>query len=137
MSTFIEGSQLEALLSDSSKKAGKDFVIVDVRDEDFKYGNIKSAVNIPAHELLANPDAAVEQVLKAEPQTIIFHCALSQVRGPKSARAFAEAMKSIPGEKKPEVVVLRGGFNEFQKQYRDSDFLVNLDADAWDRGIMF
>jgi len=62
----------------SSKEAKRDFVVVDVRDDDFVGGNIKGAINEPSKEFLMNVDGLVKQT-KAAP-LIIFHCALSQVR---------------------------------------------------------
>jgi len=133
---YVDSSEVVALLRDKTKTPGKDFVIVDVREVDFKYGNIPSAINIHAADMLEAPEKQLDKILENKPQTVIFHCALSQVRGPKSANAFAQALKNVPGPK-PDVVVLRGGFNEWQKQHRETDLVENLDAAAWDQGIMF
>lgn len=62
----------------SSKEPKKDFVVIDVRDDDFAGGNIKGAINKPSREFSMNVDSLVKQT-KAVP-LIIFHCALSQVR---------------------------------------------------------
>lgn len=45
-------------------------------------------------------------------------CALSQVRGPKSARIYSELQKQLHPESQQEVLVLRGGFTEFAQQYK-------------------
>jgi len=60
-------------------KSGKpDFVVVDVRDDDFIGGNIKGAINEPSKEFGQNVDRLVTQMRKVP--LVIFHCALSQVR---------------------------------------------------------
>lgn len=62
----------------SGKQAKKDFVVVDVRDDDFIGGNIKGAINKPSREFLMNVDGLVKQTKQVP--LIIFHCAMSQVR---------------------------------------------------------
>jgi len=65
-------------LMKSGEAPKKDFVVVDVRDEDFAGGNIKGAINQPSRQFLMNVDGLVKKT-KTVP-LIIFHCALSQVR---------------------------------------------------------
>jgi rhodanese-related sulfurtransferase len=62
----------------SEEKAKTDFVVVDVRDDDFIGGNIKGAINQPSSEFLMNVDRLVMQTKQV--RCVIFHCALSQVR---------------------------------------------------------
>jgi len=64
--------------------------IIDVRDEDFKGGNIPHCLNIPAHEFLKHVDKLVDQL--SNQHTIIFHCYKSQVRGPTCAKQFIQAL---------------------------------------------
>lgn len=66
------------------KECGVDFLIVDVRDADFETGNIPQCINIPADLFLKDPK---KQNLTAS--KLVFHCALSQVRGPKCAQAYS------------------------------------------------
>lgn len=62
----------------SDKVPKKDYVVVDVRDDDFVGGNIKGAINKPSREFLMNVDGLVKQT--RDVPLVIFHCALSQVR---------------------------------------------------------
>ena len=62
----------------------KDYAVVDVRDDDYHGGNIKGAHNSPASVFLAKVDDLVKQT--QDVPLVVFHCALSQVRGPKAAR---------------------------------------------------
>ena len=67
-----------AQLMKSGKTPRKDFLVVDVRDDDFAGGNIKGCLHLPSREFLMNVDGLVKQT--KDVPTVIFHCALSQVR---------------------------------------------------------
>ena len=67
----------------SDKVVGRDYCIVDVRDDDWYGGNIKGSRNSPSHGFLSKVDELVAQT--KDVPTIIFHCALSQVRYVRSA----------------------------------------------------
>jgi hypothetical protein len=56
---------------------------------------------------------------------------LSQVRGPKCARIYKEALESKGINQKVEV--LQGGIGEWQKYHKDDPKLMeNYDADYWE-----
>lgn len=61
---------------------------------------------------------------------VVFHCALSQQRGPSAAMKFLrEAEKDIKGKK---VWVLEGGFTEWQALYgEDVDVTEGFIKDLW------
>ena len=62
----------------SDKIAARDFIVVDVRDEDYAGGNIKGSINVPSQEFLMNVDGLVAKT--KDIPLVIFHCTLSQVR---------------------------------------------------------
>ncbi|KAI8078413.1 hypothetical protein BDF21DRAFT_420462 [Thamnidium elegans] len=76
---FAEPEELYDLVLDTRKQPGKDYVIVDVRDADFKGGNIPGAVNVPANEMYDKANDLIREY--ANVPKVYFHCALSQVRG--------------------------------------------------------
>lgn len=39
----------------------KDFVVVDVRDDDYEGGNVKGSMNYPSKEFLTNVDGLVKE----------------------------------------------------------------------------
>ncbi|KAJ3150336.1 hypothetical protein HDU89_003114 [Geranomyces variabilis] len=129
--TYIEPADLVALLSDPTQTPGKSYQIVDVRGDDFVHGNIKGALNIPAHELCEETDAALLNRLSG-PKKLIFHCALSQVRGPKCARRFADAQRKAGVENPAEVYVLRGGFENWQSLENCKPFMESYNAKYWE-----
>ncbi|GAA5997508.1 uncharacterized protein JCM10292_000898 [Rhodotorula paludigena] len=86
---YLNHDQLAALVREG--KSGKDYQVVDVRDDDYRGGNIPGAIRAPSEE---RTDESVKQLvdkLQGVPK-VIFHCSLSQVRGPKAARIYAEAL---------------------------------------------
>ncbi|CDO51689.1 similar to Saccharomyces cerevisiae YGR203W YCH1 Phosphatase with sequence similarity to Cdc25p, Arr2p and Mih1p [Geotrichum candidum] len=92
--------------------------IVDVRDDDRIGGHIKSSINIPStlfHSSLAALDAKVANVPR-----VVFHCQLSQIRGPSCASAYwrhtyNENTAGQPGQQ--QIYVLEGGFSEWARVY--------------------
>jgi len=118
------------------KKPLIDYAIVDVRDADFIGGNIPHCIHIPSSEFAQSVDELVER-LKDVP-LVVFHCFLSQQRGPKAARIFLEArVEKLPDlAGKQEITILRGGFSEFQHFYKgDPELVENWDASVWDPSI--
>ncbi|KAI8905167.1 Rhodanese-like domain-containing protein [Gorgonomyces haynaldii] len=115
---FLEPEQVKELLE--TKTINKDFVIVDVRGDDFASGNIPGCTHIPSDEFLELKEYPFEQV-----PTVIFHCHLSQVRGPKCAQRFS----TNTGKK---AFVLKGGISQFQAKFKDTKFIENHNQDFWD-----
>jgi rhodanese-related sulfurtransferase len=62
----------------SGRTPNKDFLVVDVRDDDYAGGNIKGCLHLPSRDFLMNVDGLVKQT--KEVPTVIFHCAFSEVR---------------------------------------------------------
>jgi Cdc25 family phosphatase len=63
----------------SDKAATKDYLVVDVRGDDYLGGNIKNSLNLPSGDVFSsNIDSLVEQT--KDVPLVIFHCALSQQR---------------------------------------------------------
>ncbi|GAA6057331.1 hypothetical protein JCM3770_001095 [Rhodotorula araucariae] len=156
---YLSADQLAELVRVGTP--GKDYQVVDVRDDDFRGGNIPGAIRAPSEERTEQSVLELVDKLKDVP-TVIFHCSLSQVRGPKAARIYAEAMleaqaaKSAPPpessaaagagpqdfspnpyrqqhrEGQQQVFVLRDGFSNWQGLYRADPLLVeNFDARVW------
>lgn len=116
----IIGSELAKLIK-SAKVPDKDYLIVDVRDEDWKGGNIKGSRNHPSQRFLLELDDLVERT--KDVPIMIFHCALSQERGPKTARIYEETRNTLHGTNHT-VYVLQGGFVQFGQSYKDDPELV-------------
>lgn len=139
---YISQDKLRELLNSSDPT-----IVIDVRDEDFyeplgdgwyaedklgsKGGKIKGACNIPSEVFLDKMDKINQQI---ESQThkakvhLVFHCMLSQQRGPKCARNYLRYLFEFndqPTEKPLKnieicVHVLEGGFSAWYKRFSQS-----------------
>ncbi|KAF9578192.1 hypothetical protein BGW38_006143 [Lunasporangiospora selenospora] len=139
---YVDSEVLKALIEDKSKVPGKDYLVVDVRDSDYIGGHIPGGINIPAGTL---PDQLPQLIVQyGNVPELYFHCALSQVRGPKAARRWSEALAAQEeeavaaaqeAEKSPvvqKINILRGGFGEWQKKYKSNRNLVeDYDEGFW------
>ncbi|ORX44791.1 Rhodanese-like protein [Hesseltinella vesiculosa] len=132
---FVDSEELAALVRDKSKVSGQDYLVIDVRGDDFEGGHIPGVVNIPASKLMDSASDVIQKYSKVP--VVYFHCALSQVRGPKCARIYNE-YKALQGiEDEQQVKVLRGGFEGWQEKYRNQkDLLEDYDEERWDNGFL-
>lgn len=62
------------------------FVVIDVRDDDHVGGHIRSSIHKPFQRLDYIMPEIVQTLVSVE--NVIFHCALSQQRGPTAARKY-------------------------------------------------
>ncbi|CEJ59295.1 hypothetical protein PMG11_07925 [Penicillium brasilianum] len=107
--------------------------IIDVRDSDHIGGHIKSSTWVPTPNL----DVRLPELLRTlkDVEKVVFHCALSQQRGPSAALRYARERERTLGEeesKKQEVYVLEGGFVQWQEKYGNDERLTEAYvADIW------
>jgi rhodanese-related sulfurtransferase len=134
-----------------------DLAIVDVRDSDYIGGHIRSCIHVPSANLEWKLPELVRQLWDKE--AVVFHCALSQQRGPSAAAKYArererqerqrwamqdstpeDSEKSIEGESSSmqkekhvqKVLVLAGGFVEWQEKYGEDERITEGYAkDIW------
>ncbi|KAJ7451600.1 Rhodanese-like domain-containing protein [Mycena latifolia] len=126
---YISGDELAEIIK-SDKVAKRDYLVVDVRDDDYAGGNIKNALNKPSREFQMGVYDLVQKT--ADVKVMVFHCALSQMRGPKAARIYEETRSNLNVDKPQEIYVLRNGFTEFQRKFKDDSALVeNWEEEVW------
>ncbi|KAL4784364.1 hypothetical protein BJX76DRAFT_367687 [Aspergillus varians] len=92
--------------------------IIDVRDSDHVGGHILSSTWVPSATL----DYRIAELVRTlqDKEKVVFHCALSQQRGPSAALRYArerERMLGVEESHKQEVFVLEGGFVQWQEKY--------------------
>ncbi|KAL9937086.1 hypothetical protein V8E36_004321 [Tilletia maclaganii] len=147
--TYTDASSLAQSIQ-AGDVSNKKIAIVDVRDDDFEGGAITGARNVPSTQFHDSVQALVKDLVDVP--KVIFHCHLSQQRGPKAARIYAEARKaaiesgsitpktagadsadaSASDSQQQSIVVLRDGAAGFIRQFKDDKTLVqNYDAEAW------
>ncbi|KAJ5176160.1 uncharacterized protein N7482_002037 [Penicillium canariense] len=121
---------LSALLSNSTPSK---LAIIDVRDSDHIGGHIRSSIWVPTSSL----DVRLPELLRTlkDTEKVVFHCALSQQRGPSAALRYARERERTFGEeegKKQEVYVLEGGFVQWQEKYGKDERLTEAYVeDIW------
>lgn len=139
---YVQGATLAPLLLDPAER--QKIAIIDVRDSDHIGGNISGSTWVPVNQLEAKIPELVRTLKDKE--KVIFHCMLSQQRGPKAALMYARAIQSIEdkgkqteqadGEPKPkpkqQVCVLQGGFGSWQAEYgEDPRLTADYVPDIW------
>ncbi|OMO73678.1 hypothetical protein COLO4_26935 [Corchorus olitorius] len=114
--SYITGSQLLSL------KTRPNIAIVDVRDDERKYdGHIAGSLHY-ASDTFTDKISNLIQDVKGK-DTLVFHCALSQVRGPTCARKLANYLEEMKEEVKEDsgiknIMVLERGFNGWEASGR-------------------
>jgi rhodanese-related sulfurtransferase len=95
--------------------------VIDVRDSDHIGGHIRGSKHVPSGSLDYRLPELVREL--KDTKVVVFHCALSQQRGPGAAlRYLREKERLGPSLGKPaedgeqEVMILDGGFLQWQEK---------------------
>ncbi|KAF4583196.1 hypothetical protein GQ602_006340 [Ophiocordyceps camponoti-floridani] len=115
----------------------KTYAVVDVRDDDYVGGHIRGSTNAPSRQLDALMPTLV-RTLRTK-QTVIFHCALSQQRGPGAALKYLRERDGLLqrlGERGSaggqDVYVLDRGFSGWQEEFGEDERLTEgFVVDLW------
>ena len=104
--------------------------MVDVREHDFKRVQVLK-IKGAMHYTVSRVRQDVAPLVKAlrNQRVVVFHCMYSQQRGPSCADRYIEYRRKHPQDGPEQLVlVLRGGFHNFHKEYKD-------DAQLFERAI--
>ena len=142
--TYLTPQDLASLLS--SPTTASKLAIIDVRDDDHIGGHIKGSIWVPVQQL----DARIPELIRVtrDKEKVVFHCMLSQQRGPSSALKFLRTLR-LKQEKEgregdeetglgegidgPTVAVLNGGFGAWQARYGENESLTEgYVKDLWE-----
>ncbi|KAF2684534.1 Rhodanese-like protein [Lentithecium fluviatile CBS 122367] len=146
--TYVTREDLSKTLleSDSAPSLPANLAIVDVRDSDHIGGHIRGSTWVPSSELDYKAPELVRTLKDKE--VVVFHCVLSQQRGPSAALRYLREKKRLEGlegkkgeeegngkekggKKEQKVLVLKGGFSEWQEKYGPDKRLT----EAWQKDI--
>ncbi len=121
--SYMEPEELVEVIRESAQKDQSGHVVVDVRDDDFTGGNIFNALNLPSDTFARSGIETLEKRANEGTTMFIFHCMMSQQRGPTCARLFAAqcADKKISNIY---IYILRGGYNKWKYRYRGQADLI-------------
>lgn len=170
--TYITRDDLAATLraSPDATSPPPNLAIVDVRDSDHVGGHIRGSTWVPSSEL----DYRAPELVRTlrDKDVVVFHCVLSQQRGPSAALKYLREKERLDGlaggpaaeetgakgegedraegneaqgkdgdkqvktEKKAQkVLVLEGGFSEWQEKYgTDKRLTEAYQKDVWEFG---
>ncbi|KAI5919784.1 Rhodanese-like protein [Camillea tinctor] len=134
----ITAKRLADLLLAKHPTPDPNIAIVDVRDGDFIGGHIKSCLHFPTSSLDATMPTLMRKL--ADKHTVVFHCALSQQRGPSAALRYlrekeAAAPEKKDGEEQQKVYILDRGFVGWQEQYGlDERLTEGYRKELWEEG---
>lgn len=109
------------------------FFVVDCRDDDYKGGHIKGALNLSSLMWFKGRKVLKEKVqADKDVERVVFHCMLSQVRGPRAAVEFSRDMGEDSG---CQVYILENGFEGFVgaalESPADLALIEDMDASLW------
>ncbi|KAL5417943.1 hypothetical protein PMIN04_007517 [Paraphaeosphaeria minitans] len=158
--TYISREELAEQLkaSSSTPSLSSNLAIIDVRDSDHIGGHIRGSTWVPSSELDYKTPELVRTLKDKE--VVVFHCALSQQRGPSAALRYMRERERLETgsktvtkegdvvkegeekevshgqeekgkEKQQKVLVLRGGFTQWQDKYGPDRRLT----EAWQKDI--
>lgn len=104
-------------LADLVRGKAPGLAIIDVRDNDYIGGHIIGCQNVPTNQ----HDYKMPELVRTlkDKDTVIFHCVLSQQRGPSSALRYLrerERLGDSDAAEKQRVYVLDGGFQKWQEK---------------------
>jgi rhodanese-related sulfurtransferase len=155
--TYITREDLskQLLESDTAPALPPNLAIIDVRDSDHIGGHIRGSTWVPSSELDYKTPELVRTLKDKE--VVVFHCVLSQQRGPSAALRYLREKRRLDSESKTEskgeveeaaegekmqedkgqkVLVLRGGFSEWQEKYGSDKRLTEAwQKDIWEYGM--
>ncbi|OBA27031.1 hypothetical protein HANVADRAFT_48556 [Hanseniaspora valbyensis NRRL Y-1626] len=121
--------------------------VIDVRGSDFIGGHIKGCINIPYKDLRTmntetgnydNIDDFINKYLKDKTNVnVLFHCAMSQQRGPSAALLISRLLqepkyKDFIEKSNVNIMVLYKGFINWQQEYgNDSEVTEDYNKYIW------
>lgn len=146
---YLSDSSLKTWILQGHTNLGSKFQVIDVRDSDYAGGHIINSLHLESTKIKNNPDEIFHNLLsrlrEKNQNTVIFHCMLSQQRGPSSAMRFMRYLNerlNISNDlnekqfiENMNIYVLRGGFGKWQQEYgEDSQLTENYAKDVWKYG---
>lgn len=129
---FIKPLHLKRWLAGS-----KNLAVVDVRDSDYFGGHIKRSYNFPSENFQETLPELRRMLIENNIEDVVFHCALSQVRGPKAALKYLRSLELAATNeqlklKDVNVWVLQGGFTRWQSEYgTDTEVTEDYIEELW------
>lgn len=135
---FVSSATLRSWFETGSPNGAGKFAVVDVRDLDFIGGHIKGCLHYQAGNFHETLPQLRKELREKKIDDVVFHCALSQVRGPKSTLMFLRSLDDLDDNDKSffenlHVWVLKGGFTSWQRKYGNDEAVTEgFIKDLWE-----
>eukprot|EP00798_Chlamydomonas_sp_ICE-L_P021449 gene21449-28419_t len=103
--------------------------VMDVRDEDFAGGHIRSCVNVTSDRFYQEEDidTVISQYCTPPITKVVVHCMFSEQRGPRCAMRLVRRLNELQAAGSlpfmPSVFVLRGGWKGFYRSYQGTELI--------------
>ncbi|KAL5333256.1 Rhodanese-like domain-containing protein [Aspergillus crustosus] len=118
-----------------SRTPASDFLLVDLRRNDFEGGTIRGSVNLPAQSLYPTLGTVFTLVRSAGVRDVVFYCGSSTGRGTRAAGWFTDYLneKEIP-ESEVKSWRLEGGIKGWVKAGEEYRALVDgFEESVWEK----
>jgi len=101
----------------------RDFLLVDVRRNDWEGGTIKTSLNLPAQSFYQSRKTLLDLCDRAGIKQVIFYCGSSSGRGPRCAawmKDYIDDISKFGRRSSLTVRVLKGGIKGWVKDFEGS-----------------
>ncbi|KAL4892741.1 Rhodanese-like domain-containing protein [Aspergillus ambiguus] len=115
------------------KQAGKDYVLVDLRRNDFEGGTIRGSLNLPAQSLYPSLPTVYSLLSAGGVKHILWYCGSSSGRGTRAANWFADFLEDR-NDSSIRSLVLQGGIKGWVgagPEYQE--LMEGLEEHVWKR----
>ncbi|KAJ5085554.1 hypothetical protein N7532_010325 [Penicillium argentinense] len=113
------------------KVVGRDFLLIDVRRDDFEGGTIHGSLNLPAQSFYTTMSTLYALVKSSGVKTVVFYCGSCCGRGPRAAGWFADYLNDKE-DFSLQSVILEGGIKGWVKAGSEYTALIDgFDASVW------
>ncbi|KAF3143407.1 hypothetical protein TWF703_010821 [Orbilia oligospora] len=115
------------------KEGRKDFVLVDLRRNDYEGGTIRGSINLPAQSLYPTIPTLYDLFKAGNMKQVIWYCGSSAGRGTRAAGWFADHIDD-KGDTEMKSVILEGGIKGWVKGGNEyTETMIGYAEEAWSK----
>ncbi|KAJ5723081.1 Rhodanese-like protein [Penicillium malachiteum] len=115
------------------KRAGRDFVLVDLRRTDSEGGTIRGSLNLPAQTIYSSLPTLYILLSGGDVKQVVWYCGSCGGRGTRAAAWFADYLEKMQ-DSSIQSLVLEGGIKGWVASGTDyTEWMDEYDATVWAR----
>ncbi|KAL0062963.1 hypothetical protein AAF712_010094 [Marasmius tenuissimus] len=107
---------LKGLSTPKNHTQPRDFLLVDVRRNDWEGGTVSTSINLPAQSLYPTRPVVYQMAKQAGVKKVIFYCGSSSGRGPRTAAWLQDYIDEV-GDRDMQALVMKGGIKGWVRKY--------------------